>query len=70
MHPDMAREISKQSAAELRERAGKDRDARTARAAARDQRARAAKADAAPVPSVPDYVDGTFRARGGRMRAS
>ena len=70
MHPDMAREIIRQRASEMRAQAKRDRQARDARAAARDRRDRAAAAKAVPMPRVPDYVDGTFREAQDRAHAS
>ena len=59
MHPDMARDIIRQHAADMRAQAQRDKDARTARAAARAERHRAKAL--AVIPPIPDYVDGTFR---------
>jgi hypothetical protein len=70
MHPEMAREIIRQRAGEMRAQAKRDRDARVARQAARERRDRAAAAEAAAVPRVPDYVDGTFREAEDRAHAT
>lgn len=70
MHPDMAREIIRQRAGELRAQAKRDGQARAARAAARARRAQAAAVEAIPMPRVPDYVDGTFREDQDRAHAT
>jgi hypothetical protein len=67
MHPDIARELIRQRAAEMQARAAKAAEARAARDAARNRRNRAV--EAVPLPRIPDYVDGTFRETGDRAHA-
>jgi hypothetical protein len=70
MHPDMAREIIRQRAGEMRAQAKRDREAKAAHEAARNRRDRAAAAESVPMPRVPDYVDGTFHEAGDRAHAA
>ena len=72
MHPELAREMIRQRAGEMRDRAakaGEAREARAARDAARDRRDQAATMAAIPMPRIPDYVDGTFRETGDAVHA-
>ncbi len=60
MHPDMMREVVRQRGAERREAARNASMARALRKALRAQRTRAQAPDNFVVPTIPDYVDGTF----------
>ena len=61
MHPEMLRELTAQRGREMRARAHQARLARMARWAGRRRRNLADEADGFVLPTIPDYVDGSFR---------
>jgi hypothetical protein len=67
MHPDIMREVATQRAAERREAARNASMARALRKAIRAQRRRTEAPDTFVVPTIPDYVDGTFDAAGNEV---
>jgi hypothetical protein len=67
MHPDIMREVASQRAAERREAARNANVARALRKAIRAQRHRNEAPDTFVVPTIPDYVDGTFDAAGNEV---
>jgi hypothetical protein len=72
MHPEIMRQLTAQRGRELRDRAYR---AQLARTMSRDSRARRrgarhSEADVFVVPSIPDYVDGSFRSAGDRVPAA
>jgi hypothetical protein len=60
MHPEIMRELTAQHNRDLRDRAHRAHVARTLRGLRRGRRLD--EADEIVVPSIPDYVDGSFRA--------
>ena len=63
MHPEILRELSSQRGREMRDRAHRAAIVRIASRARRARRHGVAEADEFVVPAVPDYVDGSFRAK-------
>jgi hypothetical protein len=61
MHPEIMRDLVSQHGRELREQAHR---ATLARIAGRNRRHAAADLEAAAMPAIPDYVDGSFRTAG------
>jgi hypothetical protein len=61
MHPEILRDLVSQHGRELREQA---HQATLARIARHGRRHAAAGQDAAVIPAMPDYVDGSFRTTG------
>jgi len=61
MHPEILRELTAQRGREMRARARQATLARMAIRAGRRRRNRPDEADGFVVPTIPDYVDGSFR---------
>ena len=61
MHPEILRELTAQRGREMRARAHQGRLARIAIRAGRRRPHRPDEADGFVLPTIPDYVDGSFR---------
>jgi hypothetical protein len=61
MHPEFARELTDQRGREMRARARQSQLARIAIRAGRRRRHQPEETDGFVLPTIPDYVDGSFR---------
>jgi hypothetical protein len=61
MHPEFARELTDQRGREMRARARQSQLARIAIRAGRRRRRQPDETDGFVLPTIPDYVDGSFR---------
>jgi len=75
MHPEILRELSSQRGAEMRDRAHRILQARTASKLRRARRRGLSEVDEFTIPAIPDFADGSFlvrstQAAGGAGRAA